>query len=92
VRALCLLVVGLVALGGGCQDPCVALAERICNCEPTPTDRRACRQERITNQQSKIEVTDADREVCTAALDTCDCRALDENDLEKCGFVPGSED
>jgi hypothetical protein len=84
-----LIVFALVAgLAQGCQDPCVALAQRICNCEPTPADRRACQQERITNQQSKIEIDDADRAVCEEKLETCTCDALDRNDLEACGFVP----
>jgi hypothetical protein len=84
LAACALLGTGLL----GCQDPCVQLANRICNCEPTPSDRRACQQERITNQQSKIELDDADRTVCQAKLETCTCDALDENDLEACGFVP----
>lgn len=89
VRSLVwLLWVVSCALGVGCQDPCVQLAQRICNCEPTTSDRRACQQERITNQQSKIEIDEADRDVCQAKLETCDCKALDENDLDKCGFVP----
>ncbi len=77
-----------------CDDPCKTLAKRICNCEPTNVDRRACEQDRITNQEgggpfqkSKIEITDADREVCAQKLETCDCQAVDQNDLEKCGFV-----
>jgi hypothetical protein len=89
VRALFACVIATAALlGSACQDPCVALAKRICNCEPTPSDRRACEQERITNQQSKIVIDDADREVCEQKLETCTCDALDENDLEACGFVP----
>lgn len=70
----------------------MTLAQRICNCEPTSADRRFCQQERITNQQGDVEISDADRAVCEEKLETCDCKAVDENDLEKCGFVPeGSE-
>jgi hypothetical protein len=78
-------------LVSSCTDPCVALAERICNCEPTFASRRACIQDRVTSQQGRVVISDADREVCSAALDTCTCAALDENDLGACGFTPGAD-
>jgi hypothetical protein len=76
---------------GGCQDPCVELAQRICNCEATVAARRACVADRITSQQGSVDVSDADRELCAAKLDTCSCAALDENDLDACGFVPADD-
>jgi hypothetical protein len=85
------LLVVLAAWSSSCTDPCVALAERICNCEPTLATRRACVQDRITNQQGRVEISDADREACSAALDTCTCAALDENDLGACGFTPEAD-
>ncbi len=87
MRLLLLASALLGALVGACQDPCVALAERICACEPTAGDRRSCRNDRIVNQQSRVTIDDADRELCAAKLDTCTCGALDENDLDACGFV-----
>jgi hypothetical protein len=86
-----MLVLAATALSSSCTDPCVALAERICNCEPTLATRRACVADRITNQQGRVEVSDADREACSAALDTCTCAALDENDLGACGFTPEAD-
>jgi hypothetical protein len=84
------LAIGLAAIHllSACPDPCTQLAQRICNCEPTTADRRACVEERVNNQRDKIELSDADKEFCADKLETCDCRAIDENDLEKCGFVP----
>ena len=79
-----------VALGGvlaGCPDPCVVLAERICNCEATAGERRACIADRVTNQQSAITVDEADREFCSSKLDGCSCQALDNNDFAACGFA-----
>lgn len=84
---LCALVPAVVATIG-CDDPCVALAERICQCQEDPTERIACRQERITNQRDQRTVTDEDRSRCTAALDTCDCVDLDQNRTDQCGFAP----
>jgi hypothetical protein len=73
-----------------CQDPCVTLAEHICDCELTTGQRQACRTDRISNQQSSVTTTDADRQFCSEKLDTCTCDALDNNDLDACGFVPES--
>ena len=70
----------------------MALAERVCNCEKTTIERRACREDRITSQQGQIEITDQDKSRCTAALDTCTCNSLDENRLGECGFVPVAGD
>jgi hypothetical protein len=84
------LAFGAALLASGCTDPCVALAERICNCEPTLRDRRSCTIERVTNQQGRVQISDDDRAACSAALDTCTCAALDENNLEACGFAPAS--
>lgn len=91
LRLSMLLPAAAVTLLSSCTDPCVALAERICNCEPTFASRRACIQDRVTNQQGRVALSDADREICSAALDTCTCVALDENDLGACGFTPGAD-
>src|SRR6185436_795269 len=89
VVAVVLGVVGLVVVGGaGCEDPCVTLANRICNCEQSSSERINCRSDRITTQQSSIKIEDADRVVCEEKLKTCTCDALDVNEFDKCGFVP----
>ena len=81
---------GVVALASACQDPCVTLAQRICDCEQTSNERTNCRNDRIVNQQSSTNITQADAAFCQSILDkdTCTCTALDENDLDACGFVP----
>jgi len=73
-----------------CQDPCVTLAQRICDCELTSAERTSCRTDRIVNQQSSTPISDADRNFCQSILDkgTCTCTALDNNDLDACGFAP----
>ncbi len=82
------VLVAAISSSTACQDPCVVLAERICNCEPTVADRRACTIDRITNQQGRVDVSDADKAVCSEKLDTCTCAALDQNNLDACGFAP----
>ena len=84
--SLCVLILTALA-ASGCQDPCVALAERICNCEPTPADRRSCRADRVVNRQSQVEINDEDRAFCEAKLEICECADVDENRLDQCGFV-----
>ena len=74
-----------------CEDPCVTLAKRICDCELTSSERQDCRTQRIVNEQSSVKITDADRSICEAKLDTCTCDALDVNDLDACGFVPAAD-
>ena len=88
----CLPAAWLLMGAAACQDPCEALAQRICNCKPSLVERQACVSDRISSQKGRVTITDAARSVCTAALDTCDCTALDENHVELCGFVrdPGS--
>lgn len=76
----------VVLAASSCTDPCVALAERICQCQVDPTERLACRQERVTNQRDQQPIDDDDRTRCTAALDTCDCGDLDTNRTDECGF------
>jgi hypothetical protein len=80
------------AVLAGCQDPCIELAQRICNCEPTVLNRRQCVTDRITGQQGNVDISDTDRELCVAKLETCSCAALDQNDLDACGFVPAAAD
>ncbi len=82
------VVVVAAFLSAGCEDPCKVLADRICNCQPNSTAQTSCRTDRIVNQQSTIQITDADRAFCSQKLDTCTCDAIDENKLDACGFVP----
>ncbi len=95
-QARAVVVTGCLMMGSwvflGCQDPCEALAQRICNCERTFIARRACVADRITNQQGQVVTDEADRDFCEAKLDTCSCAALDQNDLDACGFVVASEE
>lgn len=87
VVVVAVLGVFTALLGSGCPDPCVTLAERICNCEATAAERRACITDRVTNQQSTVDVDVDDRDFCNAKLATCSCAALDQNNLAACGFA-----
>jgi hypothetical protein len=91
-------LLAVVAAALGCPDPCVTLAERICNCEATANERRACIADRITNQTTTTPISATDREFCASKLDgdgvpedACSCEKLDNNDFEACGFANESE-
>ena len=74
----------LVATLAAC-DPCAELSDRICDCEKTTRAKIACRQQR-EQQRNQREITDADREACAAALDTCDCDVLENRQVELCAM------
>lgn len=67
-----LLSVGLEA----CASDCLKLAQKLCDCESTATERDTCNAA-ASSQKSLIDLTAADEEACSAALDSCDCRQLD---------------
>ena len=83
-----------LTMGSAC-DPCVQLTNSICDCEPTANGKLACRQEREL-QRSQREESLADTEMCAAALETCTCAAIDDNDWAACGMtrdtVPSTEE
>ena len=85
----------LCMISGASCDPCVQLSNLVCDCEPTANVQIACRQEREL-QRSQRNEEDADPEICAAALETCSCAAMENNDWEACGmtrdFVPDPEE
>jgi hypothetical protein len=81
--ALCGLI--FIFSGASC-DPCVQLSNLVCDCEPTANVQIACRQEREL-QRSQRNEDDADPEICAAALQTCTCAAMENNDWEACGMT-----
>ena len=86
LRSALLALVAASALGG-CTRPCLALAEKICECETTSTARDNCRQQ-ATNQQSLTSVSSADEEVCDALLDKCDCHQTSTDEGKRnCGLA-----
>lgn len=89
------LVVGAWLCMGSACDPCVQLTNSICDCEPTANAQLACRQEREL-QRAQRDETSADVEVCAAALETCTCAAIENNDWAACGMtrdvVPETEE
>ena len=82
---LTVLLLGFVATSAACLDPCDRLATRICECEDSDLARETCRQ-RVELQKENLKPSEANKQSCEAALDTCNCAALDRLNLAACGF------
>lgn len=80
-----LLPWALVALWG-CDGPCRALAERICDCEFNARERAACIQE-IDSNESVRPPTDEENERCSELMDSCTCDALENQEFDRCGLT-----
>jgi hypothetical protein len=79
------LLGGGLCMGTSCLNPCEQLAQKICSCESTESERQACtRQAKI--QQDQRQIDNDDRLFCQKTLGTCECRALAEGRLEVCGL------
>ncbi len=74
-----------------CDNPCKQLAQRICDCEPTRTQRQTCEQFRIIDRDSDaVDPTEAEEDFCIQKLESCTCAALDQNRTDLCGFSNGA--
>jgi hypothetical protein len=62
----------------------VDLAVRICSCKPNRLERDTCERQAKAMQ---VPTTDAEKEQCSALLDTCSCQALERSELVACGLA-----
>jgi len=75
----------------GCKNPCLKLAEKICECQTTTTLRDECNA-RASDEQSRVTITPADETVCTDLYADCDCHALDTVEGKtKCGLARSAD-
>ena len=84
--ALTLLVTPVLS---GCETPCNALADVICECEPNAAEEDVCKL-RIDIASDRA-VSDAENEMCSMRLETCTCEALENDDLAACGLAKPQE-
>ncbi len=91
-RALLIFVAAAFASLGGCADECQQLAEQICECEATLRLRESCRLQVNSVRQTQPDPTDEQRDTCLAALQSCTCQALEQNETHRCGYTrdPGA--
>ncbi len=82
------LLLALLVMGG-CVHPCLALAEEICECEETETEREACkrRARNLFDQAPSADVDEA-KATCVELLDRCDCSYIaTEEGKRACGLA-----
>ena len=79
----------LLLSAGGCTHPCLALAEKLCECEATQLEVEQCkRRQREAFDNTRQSELDAQAEVCSEKLDTCDCAHVDtEEGKRACGLA-----
>lgn len=70
-----------------CADECQQLADRICECGQNRFERQSCEAEVESQQRNQTPPTEAEREACLAALETCTCEALADERTDLCGFT-----
>lgn len=81
----------LVLSLAGCKNPCLKLAEKICECQTTTTLRDACKQN-ASAEQSRVTITPEDEQVCEDLYDGCDCHDLDTAEgKQRCGMARSAE-
>jgi hypothetical protein len=81
---LCLLVLSVLS---GCKSSCVELAGKICDCQPTQTDRDQCNTAE-SSRASSIDPTAEEEATCAALVKTCQCHELNTaNGKVACGLA-----
>ena len=72
------LLLGCLAVAlSGCGSNCRALNELLCRCNaPTSTEVQFCYAQ-VRADESRLEPTAEDQEVCGQKLETCTCEGLD---------------
>ena len=88
-RWLLLSALVLPIAAAGCTDPCLALAQKLCDCQTTELGKQNCRTQMLTAYQS-ARASDLSKSgpECAALVDKCDCHKLDtEAGKKACGLA-----
>ncbi|MCX7943957.1 MAG: hypothetical protein N2746_05550 [Deltaproteobacteria bacterium] len=67
-----------------CSEPCLDLANRICDCEPTANRRNTCKNTFVRN--NPVSISEGDEKRCEELLKTCNCEALKKGEYSACGL------
>ncbi|MGB9600200.1 MAG: hypothetical protein ACP5QK_05475 [Myxococcota bacterium] len=79
-----LFIFGILISLWSCSEPCLDLANRICNCEPTANRRNTCKNIYVKN--NPVSISDDDEKRCEELLKSCDCATLDAGNFSACGL------
>lgn len=88
MRHVALLTFAVVSFAlSGCKSHCRALADKLCECTTSISERTNCQQLSATQEQ-QFPPTAADEAVCASLEDSCDCRLIDTPmGKERCGLA-----
>ena len=79
-----LLLAGL----GACSTPCQELGHKLCQCRGSGTSRRTC-ENTVDDELSKDKPSQAQQDVCEAALKTCESERPDG--VPFCTWLEGTD-
>ncbi len=79
-----LIIVIIFIFSYACSEPCLDLANRICDCEPTAKRRSLCKNTFVKN--NPVSISEEDEKRCDKLLETCNCEALKEKNYSACGL------
>ena len=85
LRPLALAALSLTFLA--CENPCLTLAKKVCDCESVASEVEDC-QDRAESELASIDVTAAQEDLCKSKIDTCSCDGLDTPQGQRnCGLA-----
>jgi hypothetical protein len=85
MRPIAVTLLVLPALA--CSQPCLELAQKLCDCQPTTSLRDQCRQRASADNGSKNPPADAEL-ACASLLSRCDCHQIGTADGKRaCGLA-----
>ncbi len=79
-----LIIIMSLCLMFSCSEPCLDLANRICDCEPTASRRDLCKNTFVRN--NPVSISDDDEKRCEDLLKSCSCSSLDAGNFAACGL------
>lgn len=82
-----LLFWALASGNWACEDACVALSKKICRCEATEAQQRACIQRVDSEASQQPSPTTEELEACQQFLDSCTCDKLEAGQFTACGLA-----
>lgn len=59
-----------------CENPCLTLAKKVCECEGVASQVEDCK-DRVKAEKSNIDISDEQESFCESKLDSCGCDNLD---------------
>lgn len=76
MRTRLLPILAATLLLSACENPCLTLAKKVCECEGVASEVEDCK-DRVKAEKSNIDISDEQESFCESKLDSCGCDNLD---------------